>query len=138
MKKDPLEVRLESYYKQLKNPKKIIGKWAIVDDVLLTKLKKIKIENINDMYSNKDESIIIGENKKHIIVIKHNIMFIAIKIIENEYQSLIDDWSLIAVNQQYLYGGKTDDKESNKSIMKLLGFKMTKKAMSNFAYFDNI
>lgn len=138
MKKDSLEVRLEKYYKELTNPKKIIGNWAIIDLDLLNKLNKIKLENINDIYTNKTETIIVAESKKNFIIIKHNYLFIAIKLTSSEYGSLIQDWSLIAVNKNYLYGGKTENQDSNKEIMKLLGFKLSKKAMIDFGYFNNI
>jgi hypothetical protein len=138
MKKDPLEVKLDKYYKELKNPKKIIGRWAIVDDKLLTKLKTIKIENINDIYANTNECIIIGENKNNFIIIKHNYMFIAIKITNSEYGSMIQDWSLIGVNTNYLNSGKVEKLNSNKEIMKLLGFKLSRKAIKDFNYFSSI
>ena len=137
MKKDPLEVKLDKYYKELTNPKKIIGKWAIVDDKLLTKLDKIKLEHINDIYSSTKEVVIIAENKKNFIIIKHNYMFIAIKITNSEYGSLIEDWSLIGVNKNYLNGEKAEKLDSNKEIMKLLGFKLSRKAMIDFKHFNS-
>lgn len=137
MKKDPLEAKLDKYYKELINPKKVIGRWAIVDDNLLTKLKTIKLEHINDVYSNSSETIIVAENKKQFIIIKHNYMFIAIKITNSEYGSLIEDWSLIGVNKNYLTGGKVEKLDSNKEIMKLLGFKLSKKAITDFKYFSS-
>lgn len=138
MKKDPLEVKLENYYKELQNPKKLIGRWAIIDDKLLNKLNKTKLDHINDMYSNKDETIIVAENKKNYIIIKHNYMFIAVKVINNEYESLMENWSLIAVNKNYLYGGEIKNRDTSKEIMKLLGFKLSKKAMIDFEYFESI
>ena len=138
MKKDPLEVKLDKYYKELQNPKRIIGRWAIIDDNLLNKLNKTKLEHINDMYSNKNETIIVAENKKNYIIIKHNYMFIAVKLIVSEYESLMEDWSLIAINKNYLYGKEDQKSDTSEQIMKLLGFKLSKKAMIDFEYFGSI
>jgi hypothetical protein len=137
MKKDPLEVKLDKYYKELINPKKVIGRWSIVDDKLLTKIKEIKLDHINDIYSSSSETIIVAENKKQFIIIKHNYMFIAVKITNSEYGSVIEDWSLIGVNKDYLTGGKDEKLDSNKEIMKLLGFKLSRKAITDFKYFSS-
>jgi len=137
MKKDHLEDKLEKYYNNIKNPKKIIGQWAIVDEVLLSKLNKIKLDNINNLYSNSNETIIVAESKKYFITIKHNYMFIAIKVISTEYDSLIQDWSLVGVNKNYLYGKKLETKATNKEVISLLGFKLSKKAITDFEYFES-
>jgi hypothetical protein len=64
-------------------------------------------------------------------------MFIAVKITNSEYGSVIEDWSLIGVNKDYLTGGKDEKLDSNKEIMKLLGFKLSRKAITDFKYFSS-
>lgn len=130
-----LQDKLELYYDRLKNPPKIIKNWAIIDLELLNTLKKIKINNINDITNYLDEKIISAETKDKYIVIKVSFNFIAIKIIDTEYDYIIKDWDLIAVDKNYVYKGKETKPMTNKEIMQFLGFKLNKKLIKNLEYF---
>lgn len=130
-----LQDKLELYYDRLKHPPKIIKNWAIIDVELLNSLKKIKLNNINDITNYLDEKIISAETKDKYIVIKVSFNFIAIKIIDTEYDYIIKDWDLIAVDKNYVYKGKETKPMTNKEIMQFLGFKLNKKLIKNLEYF---
>lgn len=131
-----LQAKLELYYNRLQNPQKIIGNWAIIDTKLLNSLKKITITNINSIDKNIEERIICAESKNKYIAIKVSFNFIAIKIIDNEYNYIIKDWDLIAVDKDYVYKGKTTEPMTNKQIIKFLGFRLSNKAKENLEYFN--
>jgi len=136
MKFKSLEDKLELYYDRLKHPQKIIGNWSIIDLDLLNSLKKISITSVNDIYRNDGEKIIFLESKTKYLTIKVSLNFIAIKIINNEYDCVIKEWDLIAVDKDYIYKGNTTKPMINKEIIEFLGFKLSKKATKDLAYFD--
>lgn len=136
MKFKSLEDKLELYYDRLNNPQKIINNWAIIDLDLLNSLKKISITSVNDIYVNDGEKIILLESKNKYLTIKVSFNFIAIKIINNEYNCLIKEWDLIAVDKNYIYKGTATKPMTNKEIIKFLGFKLNKKAIKDLDYFD--
>lgn len=130
-----LQDKLELYYDRLNKPQKIIDNWAIVDLELLNSLKKITISNINDISLYLEEKLISAETKNKYIAIKISFNFIAIKIIDNEYDYIIKDWELIAVDKNYIYRGKIAKPMTNKELFKFLGFKLSKKAKEDLDYF---
>ena len=136
MKYKSLEEKLELYYDKLKHPAKIIDNWAIIDIDAFNKLKKITLNNINNVSENEVDRIITTENKNKYIVIKYSPNFIATKVIDKEYDYLLKDWDLIAVDRQVLYKGESNKVMTNKEIIKLLGFKLTKSSRANLEYFD--
>ena len=136
MKYKSIEEKLEEYYDKLKNPAKIINNWAIIDIDAFNKLKKITLNNINNVSENEADRIITTENKNKYIVIKYNPNFIATKVIDKEYDYLLKEWDLIAVDRQVLYKGESNKVMTNKEIIKLLGFKLTKSSRANLEYFD--
>ena len=136
MKFKSIEDKLELYYDRLNNPQKIIGNWSIIDLDLLNSLKKINITSINDIYSYNGEKIISLESKTKYITIKVSLNFIAIKIINNEYNSIIKEWDLLAVDKNYIYKGTYTKPMTNKEIIKFLGFKLNNKTIKDLAYFD--
>ena len=136
MKKNSLEAKLELYYDKIKNPDKVIDNWAIVDIVAYNKLNKIILTSINDINIEQGEKLITTESKHSYIVIKYNVNFIATKVIEREYDYLIKDWDLIAVDKQVLYKGESTKLMANKEIIKTLGIKMTKKAIKDLNSFS--
>ena len=97
MKFNSLEHKLEEYYDKLKHPAKIIDNWAIIDIDAFNKLKKITLNNIKNISESEVDRIITTENKNNYIVIKYNPNFIATKVIDKEYDYLLKDWDLIAV-----------------------------------------
>lgn len=136
MKYNSIEQKLEDYYNKLKHPVKIIDNWAIVDIDAFNKLKKITLNNISNVSYSEVDRVITAENKNYYIVIKYSPNFIATKVIDTEYDYLLKDWDLIAVDRQTLYKGETNKLMTNKEIIKLLGFKLNKKAIKDLSYFS--
>jgi len=136
MKYKSLEEKLELYYNKLKNPAKIINNWAIIDIDAFNKLKKITLNNINNVSQSDIDRIITTENKNNYIIIKYSPNFIATKVIDKEYDYLLKDWDLIAVDREVMYKGESNKVMTNKEIIKLLGFKLTKSSRANLEYFD--
>jgi len=136
MKFNSLEEKLELYYDKLKNPAKIINNWAIIDIDAFNKLKKITLHNINNVSQSDIDRIITTENKNNYIVIKYSPNFIATKVIDKEYDYLLKDWDLIAVDRETMYKGEPNKLMTNKEIIKLLGFKLSKRAKDNLDYFN--
>jgi hypothetical protein len=102
MKFNSLEDKLEEYYDKLKNPKKIIDNWAIIDIDTFDSLKKITLTSINNVTRGELDNTITTETKKNYIIIKYSPNFIATKVIDNEYNYLLIDWDLIAVDMDAL------------------------------------
>jgi len=123
-----LEEKLELYYDKLKNPSKIIGDWAIIDLDAYNKINKTKLTNINDITNYLEEKVILAESKNKFIAIKYTPNFIATKFVDTEYDLLLKDWDLIGVDREYLYKGKSNKRLSNKEIIALIGFKLSKEA----------
>lgn len=136
MKIYSLKDKLELYYDKLQNPVKVIGNWSIIDKDAWTKIKKYKIININDVTNYTAERVITLETKNNYIAIKYSPNFIASKIIDTEYNYIIDDWDLIAVDKNYLYKGKQTEPMTNKQLLKLLELNLTIKAKKNLEYFN--
>jgi len=136
MKFKSLEEKLELYYDKLKRPAKIIDNWAIIDIDAFNKLKKITLNNINNVSQSDIDRIITTENKNNYIVIKYSHNFIATKVIDKEYDYLLKDWDLIAVDRENMYKGEVNKVMTNKEIIKLLGFKLSRKAIKDLSYFS--
>jgi hypothetical protein len=136
MKYKSLEEKLELYYYKVKNPSKIIDNWAIIDIDAFNKLSKITLHNINNVSESKVDRIITTETKNNYIIIKYSPSFIATKVINKEYDYLLKDWDLIAVDRDTIYKENISKILSNKEIMKLLGFKLNKKARLDLDYFN--
>jgi hypothetical protein len=136
MKFNSLEEKLELYYDKLKHPAKIIDNWAIIDIDAFNKLKKITLNNINNVSQSDIDRIITTENKNNYIVIKYSHNFIATKVIDKEYDYLLKDWDLIAVDRENMYKGEVNKVMTNKEIIKLLGFKLSRKAIKDLSYFS--
>ena len=136
MKFNSLEEKLELYYNKLKHPAKIINNWAIIDIDAFNKLSKITINNINNVSQSDIDRIITTENKNNYIIIKYSPNFIATKVIDTEYDYLLKDWDLIAVDRENMYKGELNKPMTNKEIIKLLGFKLSRKAIKDLSYFS--
>jgi len=135
MKFKSLEEKLELYYDKVKNPSKIIDNWAIIDIDAFEALHKLTIISINNVSHGEADRIITTETKNKYIVIKYSPSFIATKVIDAEYDYLIKDWDLIAVDRDTIYKENITKIVSNKEIIKLLGFKLNKKARLDLDYF---
>ena len=136
MKFNSLEEKLELYYDKLKHPAKIIDNWAIIDIDAFNNLNKTTLININNVSQGDVDRIITTENKNNYIVIKYSPNFIATKVIDKEYDYLLKDWDLIAVDREVMYKGEPDKLMTNKEIIKLLGLKLSKRAKDNLEYFN--
>ena len=136
MKFKSIEDKLEEYYNKLKHPAKIINNWAIIDIDAFNKLNKITLNNINNVSQGDIDRVITTENKNNYIVIKYHPNFIATKVIDNEYDYLLKDWDLIAVDRESLSKEEPNKLMSNKEIIKFLGFKLNKRAKDNLEYFN--
>jgi len=135
MKFKSLEEKLELYYDKVKNPSKIIDNWAIIDIDAFEALHKLTIISINNVRHGEVDRIITTETKNKYIIIKYSPSFIATKVIDTEYDYLIKDWDLIAVDRDTIYKENISKVISNKEIIKLLGFKLNKKARLDLDYF---
>lgn len=155
MKHHSLESKLEKYYKVLNNTKITIGNWAILDEVAYKRIKKTKIENINNIFSDtykavslldinnpqgqlsetSKEIIIVCESKKEQIVFKYNVNFIAIRRAETEYGLFLGEYDLIAVNKNYIYEKKDPILLSPKDLFSMLEVKLSRKAIKDLDYF---
>jgi hypothetical protein len=135
MKSKSLEEKLELYYDKLKHPAKIINNWAIIDIDAFNKLKKITLNNINNVSENDVDRLITTENKNNYIIIKYTPNFIATKVIDKEYDYLLNDWDLIAVDRESLSKEEPNKLMSNKEIIELLGLKLNKRAKEDLNYF---
>ena len=139
MKFKSLEDKLEQYYDKLKQPSKIIDNWAIIDIDAFNKLNKITLTSINNISIGGSDIVITTESKNYYIIIKYSANFITTKVIDTEYDYLLKDWDLIAVDRQSLYKDEVDKANklmSNKEIIKLLGFKLSRKAIKDLSYFS--
>jgi len=135
MKFKSLEDKLELYYDKLQNPSKIIDNWAIIDLIAYNKLKKTTLIAINEISNSLTDRIITTESKNNYIIIKYSPNFIATKVIDTEYDYLLKDWDLIAIDREVLYKGEANKLMTNKEIIKFLGFKLNKKAIKDLEYF---
>lgn len=136
MKFKSIEDKLEEYYNKLKHPAKIINNWAIIDIDAFNKLKKITLNNINNVSISEIDRVITTESKNYYIIIKYSPNFIATKVIDKEYDYLLKDWDLIAVDRESLSKEEPNKLMSNKEIIKFLGFKVSKRAKDNLEYFN--
>jgi len=136
MKISSLNDKIELYYNRIKKPQAIIGNWSIVDLDLLNSLKDIKLTNINYIDTYEDQKIILSESKENYILIKSSFNFIAIKITNKEYNLLIKEWDLIAVDTKHIYKELATKPMTNKQIIKFLGLKTSNKFKKDLSYFS--
>ena len=136
MKFNSLEDKLEEYYDKLKHPSKIIDNWSIIDIDAFNELNKITLISISNVSIGESDRIITTESKNYYIIIKYSPNFIATKVIDTEYDYLLKEWDLIAVDRETLYKGEADKLMTNKEIIKLLGFKLNKKSRADLNYFS--
>ena len=155
MNKISLDQQMRLFYKELNNPKIVIGDWCIVNKKLYSKLKKTTLIGINNIYQgfvdttliksilgnkkeiSSKEIIVIAETKKEYIVIKYNSNFVAIKFSLTEYGILYDTYELLAVNRENLLNDKQTELNNTLELINLTGSKLTKKATKDLEYFES-
>ena len=128
--------KLNLYYDKLSNPSIVIGEWNIVDEKEFKKLNKITLTSISEIKAYKNENTISAEYKNKFIIFKYNPAFIATKQIDREYEYLLKDWSLIAVNKNYIEKGTSTESIEPKDIFKIIGIKLNKKAKKDLSCFN--
>lgn len=125
---DKLLKKLHQYYNKLNNPKITIGHWNIVDEKVYNILKKITLTSISNIIVHKNETTISAESKNKFVIFKYNPAFIATKIIDTEYDYLLKDWDLIAIDQGYIYTGESKQPINPNIVFKVTGIKLNTKA----------
>lgn len=128
MNEDNLLKKLNQYYEKLKNPKITIGHWNIVDEKVYNILKKTTLTSISNIAIHKNETTISAESKNKFVVFKYNPAFIATKIIDTEYDYILKDWDLIAIDQEYIKTGESKEPINPDIIFKVTGIKLSTKA----------
>lgn len=139
------ESKLERYYNAYKkNQNKLkIADWIVVDEEFYLSYKnKITINNIK-LYSGENistkrpESYILAETKNDYILIKYSANFIAVNICQREYE-LHNTINLVMVNENATKNieNNTGEVPNIKSIIKILGWKATRKAIKDLEEFD--
>jgi hypothetical protein len=139
------ESKLEGYYNAYKkNQNKLkIADWIVVDEEFYLQYKnKITINNIK-LYSGENtstkrpESYILAETKNDYIIIKYSANFIAVNICQREYE-LHNSINLVMVNENATKNieNNSGDVPNIKSIIKILGWKATRKAIKDLEEFD--
>jgi len=139
------EARIEGYYNNYqKNKNKLkIADWIVVDEeYYLANKDKIKIINIK-LYSGENistkrpESYVLAETKSDYIIIKYSANFIAVNICQREYE-LNNNINLVMVNENATRNieNNSGDVPNIKTIIKILGWKATRKAIKDLEQFE--
>ena len=113
--------------------------WAILDEKLYNKINnKILIVNIGNLNRNEyKESTCLLENKDRYYLIKWNDKFISINESDTEYGLVINELNIYAINAiKALEEKPTLKAPSLKQVLKIIGFKLSKKAKEHLNYFD--
>lgn len=114
--------------------------WAILDEKLYKKINnKILIINIGNLNRNEyKESTCLLENKDKYYLIKWNDKFISINESDTEYGLVINELNIYAINAiKALEEKPTLKAPSLKQVLKIIGFKLSKKAKEHLNYFDS-
>jgi hypothetical protein len=129
-------------YKINKNKLKV-DNWVVVDEEYYYKYKdKLKITDIK-LYSGKseltgkEENYIIAETKTEYVLIKYNSNFVAVNICEREYD-LTKSITLVLINSNSVSNieNNTGKIPPIKELIKVLGWKATRKAIINLEEFN--
>lgn len=114
--------------------------WAILDEKLYKKINnKILIVNIGNLNrSEYKENTCLLENKDKYYLIKWNDKFISINESDTEYGLVINELNIYAINAiKALEEKPTLKAPSLKQVLKIIGFKLSKKAKEHLNYFDS-
>jgi hypothetical protein len=114
--------------------------WAILDEKLYKKINnKILIVNIGNLNrSEYKESTCLLENKDRYYLIKWNDKFISINEADTEYGLVINELNIYAINAIKALEENPELKTpSLKQVLKIIGFKLSKKAKEHLNYFDS-
>jgi len=137
---------LESFYSQYKDPKYVIGDWAIVDNKFYecykNKVKLISIrlnsttipvKDIDEDYVNNIQNTAYCETKDKYVKLRYNSNFIAVNIYEREYE-YNKGIKLVAIRKITDFN-LSDKPPEFKFILNILGWKASKKVLDNIEIF---
>jgi hypothetical protein len=127
-------------YKKLTNANVYKLGWAILDENLYNKINdKILITSIDNLNKNEHkESTCLLEDKDQYYLIKWNDKFISINESDNEYGLVLNELNIYAINAIKALENKPNLKTpSLKKVLKIIGFKLSKKAKEHLNYFDS-
>lgn len=132
-----LQSIVKNIYDKLSNTQLIVKNWAIIDDQLYKTLKnKVTITAIGNLEINKyNELTCLLESKKNFYFIKWNSKFISIAQGESEYKLLLQIVNIFAINTNAILNTDSNKTESLKEILKIIGFKLNKKAKRDLEFF---
>jgi hypothetical protein len=131
-------------YKINKNKLKI-DDWVVVDEYFYHKYKDNITINSLTLYhgenelTKRKERYAVAESKKEYILLKYNSNFLAVNICEREYD-LTKNITLVMINKNSVHNieNNTGEVPDIKYICKILGWKITRKAIKNLEEIEDI
>jgi hypothetical protein len=131
-------------YKINKNKLKI-DDWVVVDEYFYYKYKDNITINSLTLYhgenelTKRKERYVVAESKKEYILLKYNSNFLAVNICEREYD-LTKNITLVMINKNSVHNieNNTGEVPDIKYICKILGWKITRKAIKNLEEIEDI
>jgi len=133
-----LEAKLTKYYEEFKKSNTSIDGWVIVDNKTYNVLKKLNIVSILSIFQNETQGIAVCETKKQYIVIKYSDRFICYRISDTEYGLSCESYDLLAINEVGFDKPEAQKLLSFRQISKIIGWKLSKKAIEYLDFFDTI
>lgn len=131
-----LEEKLLLYWEKIQNTTYRIGDWSILDEDIYSYIRKNKICNVSNIVdSDNGDQYISLETKDKYILIKYNPNFIAIKLLDTEYDAMRGDYSLLAINKNH-FQENNSNKPHIKNIFKLFKFRLSLRAKKDLSYFN--
>jgi hypothetical protein len=139
---------LNNFYEIYRNPKYKITDWTIVNNKIYElyynkinitngelKIKDVELDVYGKLLHSKQATALL-ETKNKYILIKYNPNFIAIIVSDTEYGLTINPVSLIGIQNSKNLETNTDLPKLSK-VLKVLGWKITRKATNNIKYSNN-
>ena len=133
MNETSINKQIKKIYDALINSSKLIGNWAIVNnDIYKTINNKVTIKSVNEIQVNTyKETIISAESKLKYYLIKYSPKFISIIVSDTEYGVFLQDINIFALNILTLNNQEDKVKYKHKDILRICGFKLSKKAIKD-------
>lgn len=132
-----IEEIVKNIYNKLGDIKYTKGEWFIIDDLLYKKINnKITLKCVNNIALNSNKELVcLVESKDKYYFIKWNGKFISVIESETEYGLAINDVNIFAINSMSLLGQPNKKDYNVEDILKIIGFKLSKKLKLDFKYF---
>lgn len=132
MSLDDISLRIQEYYKKLKNPKLYSKEWVIIDEKLYLKYKnKLTITAICFINNYDKENIAVIETKKEYIAVKYNENFVCLRISDTEYGLVTGEYELLAINKKIIadkYETSSEKIPTLKGLCESFDWKLSKNA----------